>query len=154
MRILVALVAMTMAGQAQAAEKARMAVFDFSLIDTSPAPPTTEELDRLRLLDGKLQTALAERYAVVKAPTPPGANSIRGCNGCELDVARSLGTQQVTYGWVQKVSNLILNINLVIEDAQTGKVLRADSVDIRSNTDDSWSRGLRFLLNERLFRDD
>ncbi len=60
----------------------------------------------------------------------------------------------MTYGWVQKVSNLILNINLVIEDAQTGKVLRADSVDIRSNTDNSWSRGLRFLLNERLFRDD
>jgi Protein of unknown function (DUF2380) len=80
--------------------------------------------------------------------------SIRGCNGCELDLAKKLGARIAAYGWVQKVSNLILNINVVIEDASTGKVLKADSVDIRGNTNDSWTRGLRYLLNERLFRDD
>ena len=71
----------------------------------------------------------------------------------ELDLARQLGAQQVAYGWVQKVSNLILNVNLVVEDAATGKTLRADSVDIRGNTDESWTRGLRYLLNERMFRE-
>ena len=54
---------------------------------------------------------------------------------------------------MQKVSNLILNVNLVIEDAATGRVLHAESVDIRGNTDESWSRGLRYLLNERMFRE-
>jgi len=54
---------------------------------------------------------------------------------------------------VQKVSNLILNVNLVVEDVATGKTLRADSVDIRGNTDESWTRGLRYLLNERMFRE-
>jgi Protein of unknown function (DUF2380) len=80
-------------------------------------------------------------------------SSIRGCNGCELDLARQLGAQQLAYGWVQKVSNLILNINLIVEDVATGRQLRAESVDIRGNTDESWSRGLRYLLNERMFRD-
>ena len=54
---------------------------------------------------------------------------------------------------MQKVSNLILNVNLVIEDAATGRPLRAGSVDIRGNTDKSWQRGLRYLLDERLFRE-
>ena len=76
------------------------------------------------------------------------------CNGCELDLARELGAQQVAYGWVQKVSNLILNVNLVFEDATTGQVLRAGSVDIRGNTDESWTRGLRYLIAEQLFRTD
>ena len=80
-------------------------------------------------------------------------DSIRGCNGCELDLARQLGAEQVAYGWVQKVSNLILNVNLVVEDAATGKTLHAESVDIRGNTDEPWTGGLRYLLNERMFRE-
>jgi len=41
----------------------------------------------------------------------------------------------------------------VVEDAATGKTLHADSVDIRGNTDESWTRGLRYLLRERMFRE-
>jgi len=143
--------------QAAAAEPVRMAVFDFSLIDTSPAPPTADEMARLHRLGDQLRAALAGHYAVLDAAPMQAkldVTSIRGCNGCELDVAQTLGAQQVAYGWVQKVSNLILNINLVVEDAATGKRLRADSVDVRSNTDESWTRGLRYLLDERLYRDD
>ena len=80
--------------------------------------------------------------------------SIRGCNGCEIDLARELGADRLAYGWVQKVSNLILNVNVVFEDVATGQTLQADSVDIRGNTDESWSRGLRYLVDERLFRED
>ncbi len=136
-----------------------VAVFDFDLQNTSPAPSTPEEIARLHRLDAQLGQELAEpgRYAVIDMTPVRGelanVTSIRGCNGCELDMARKAGAQLAAYGWVQKVSNLILNINLVIEDANTGKKLRADSVDIRGNTDESWQRGLRYLINERLFRD-
>ncbi len=61
-----------------------------------------------------------------------------------------MGADLAAYGWVQNVSNLILNINLVIEDAATGKRLNAASVDIRGNTDESWDRGLRYLVRERV----
>ena len=134
-----------------------LAVFDFALTNTSLAASTPEELARLQRLDQQLRDGLRSRFTLVDM-TPvrdrlARVDSIRGCNGCELDLARQLGAQQVAYGWVQKVSNLILNVNLVVEDTATGHTLHADSVDIRGNTDESWSRGLRYLLNERMFRE-
>ena len=133
-----------------------VAVFDFALTNTSPAPSTPEELARLQRLDQQLRSGLRDHFQLVDVGPVrdrlAGVDSIRGCNGCELDLARQLGAQQVAYGWVQKVSNLILNVNLVVEEVSTGRTLRAESVDIRGNTDESWSRGLRYLLNERMFR--
>lgn len=134
-----------------------LALFDFALNNTSPAASTPEEIARLRRLDQQLKDGLRGRFTLVDMAPVQGklarVDSIRGCNGCELDLAREVGAQQVAYGWVQKVSNLILNVNLVVEDAATGKTLHADSVDIRGNTDESWTRGLRYLLNERMFRE-
>ena len=144
-----------LAGQSAMAAVPTVAVFDFELVNTSPAASTPEELARLHQLDHQLQSALGtpDRYNVMTMTAPPESPSIRSCNGCELDQARKAGADLAAYGWVQKVSNLILNINLVIEDAKTGQIIKADSVDIRGNTDDSWARGLRYLIDERLFRD-
>jgi uncharacterized protein DUF2380 len=142
---------------ARAEEKPRIAVFDFQLIDTSPAPATPEERDRTRRLGDALRDALRRsgHYDVVDiAPVRAklaGMAEIRDCNGCERALAHELGASQAAYGWVQKVSNLILNLNLVIEDAASGRILHAGSVDIRGNTDESWFRGLKFLLEEHVF---
>ena len=140
-----------------AAQAPRLAAFAFTLTNTSPVASAPEELARLHRLDEQLQEALRKHFTLVDM-TPAQerlarVDSIRGCNGCELDIGRDVGAQQVAYGWVQKVSNLILNVNVVVEDAGTGKVLHAESVDIRGNTDESWSRGLRYLLDERMFPD-
>jgi len=51
-----------------------------------------------------------------------GISSLRGCNDCDLDLARDLGAEFVAVGWVQKVSNLILNLNLQVRDAATGQI--------------------------------
>ena len=135
----------------------KAAVFDFDLMNTSPTASTPDEIARLHRLDAQLREALAGHYTLVDmAPVRDQlarVSSIKGCNGCELDLGRQLGADLVAYGWVQKVSNLILNVNLVIEDAATGKMVRGDSVDIRGNTDESWQRGLRYLINERMFRE-
>jgi hypothetical protein len=72
------------------------------------------------------------------------------CNGCDVDLAREVGASISVTGWVQKVSNLILNINVVARDVKTGKTIGAGSVDIRGNTDESWSRGLSYLVRNRL----
>ena len=53
--------------------------------------------------------------------------------------------------WAQKVSNLILDLNIRITDADSGQVVRGGSVDIRGNTDESWDRGLKYLLTEHVF---
>lgn len=54
---------------------------------------------------------------------------------------------------MQKVSNLILNLNLVIRDTQTREPVFASSVDIRGNTDESWQHGIRYLLKNRLLKE-
>ena len=74
------------------------------------------------------------------------------CYGCELRMAQELGADYVLVGEVQKVSNLILSMNLVMRDVQSGDMLRGQSVDIRSNTDESWLRGLRYILKNNFFR--
>ena len=146
-------------GPAAAAQtKPSLAVFDFAITNTSGAATTPEEDARLRALDAQMRELLGSRFTLVDAAPIRDklrrVQSIRGCNGCELDLARELGADRLAYGWVQKVSNLILNVNVVFEDVATGQTLQADSVDIRGNTDESWSRGLRYLVDERLFRDD
>jgi hypothetical protein len=79
------------------------------------------------------------------------AQPLRKCNGCEADLARQIGAEVAITGTVQNVSNLILNLNIYVRDAASGKLARAMSVDIRGNTDESWLRGVRWLVANRLF---
>ncbi|MCB1884476.1 MAG: DUF3280 domain-containing protein [Geminicoccaceae bacterium] len=142
-----------------AAAEGKVALFPFELVSTSLEPVHDEELARLRLLDGLLKERLAERGYVPVATDPVKDAigryaSLTNCGGCEVAMARTLGADLAAVGWVQKVSNLILNINLKITDVATGKTVKAGSVDIRSNTDDSWRRGLRYLLKNRLFKEE
>ena len=56
----------------------------------------------------------------------------------------------MTRCWVQKVSNLILNLNIEVRDAATDQPVYASSVDIRGNTDESWLRAVDWLVRNRL----
>jgi hypothetical protein len=132
-----------------------IAVFDFSLDNTSPAESTKAELARTQRLSGTFAAALQKSglYHPVdmsRAAAMLHGQDARGCNGCERSIAQQLGASLAAYGWVQKVSNLILNINVVIEDVRTGRTVAGGSVDIRGNTDDSWDHGIRYLLEEHV----
>ena len=76
---------------------------------------------------------------------------ITACNGCQIDWARQAGADLAAWGTVQKVSNLILNLNVYMDDTTDGRRYFARSVDIRGNTDESWQRGIRYLLRHYLF---
>jgi hypothetical protein len=152
-RLVWVVVLTVLASAAQAAE--RLALFPFDLINTSLEPTRPDETARLQDLLGPARQRLeAAGYQVVDtAPVAQqlaGIRSLQGCNGCDLDLARGLGADLAAVGWVQKVSNLILNINLQVRDVATGRVVAAGSVDIRSNTDESWQRGLLYLLDNRI----
>ena len=81
------------------------------------------------------------------------AAEISNCNGCERDFALEAGADWAAWGTVQKVSNLILNINVYMEDTRAKKMEFAKSVDIRGNTDESWQRGLDYMLRHYLFEE-
>ena len=70
------------------------------------------------------------------------------CDDCAEQVGRLLGADLVMATWVQKVSELILNMNLQVYDVKTQKVVFSKSVDIRGNDDLSWTRGIRFLVRD------
>ena len=72
---------------------------------------------------------------------------LRNCNGCELDIGRALGADVIILGWVQKVSNLILNVNIEVKEVASGKTLYTKSVDLRGNTDKSWLRGIHYMVD-------
>jgi len=142
------------------AEPTPIVVFDFELIDTSlqgemqgTSPAELERLDRITGIVRE-RFAASGRYRVLE--TTPAANEIarvgnlRTCNGCELEIGASLGAEAVLIGWVQKVSNLILNINAVVRDVATGRARAGGSVDIRGNTEESWTRGIEHLLEHQI----
>ena len=49
---------------------------------------------------------------------------------------------------MQKVSNLILNVNIEIREVATNRVALVKSVDMRGNNDESWIRAVRFLVRD------
>jgi hypothetical protein len=143
--------------EAQAPKIPRVAFFGFHLINTSLEPVSAIEDERIGNLDRQLRERLDQSGRFTIAEVTPAVRSdiaagqwIGNCNGCELGFAKRLRTDLATWGTVQKVSNLILNINLYMKDVETGEMTFVHSVDIRGNTDVSWRRGLDYLLQHYL----
>ncbi|NIR61375.1 MAG: DUF2380 domain-containing protein, partial [Gammaproteobacteria bacterium] len=55
---------------------------------------------------------------------------LRGCNGCERRLGRAADADLVLVGWVQKVSELILNINAVVREVESGRRVAGGSVSL------------------------
>jgi len=128
-------------------------VFPFAFIDTSPEPPRADELARLHDAGEELRRLLdqSQRYVIIAtASAEVTGTDFVNCQPCAVAVAKGLGADVAVIGWVQKVSNLILNINAVVRSTATGNIVSAGSVDIRGNTDESWTRGIRYLVANRL----
>ena len=130
-------------------------VFPFAFIDSSLELPRADELARLHDVGEELRRLLAQsqHYVVVAtASAEAKATDIDfvNCQSCAVAEAKELGADVAVVGWVQKVSNLILNINAVVRSTATGDIVSAGSVDIRGNTDESWMRGVRYLAANRL----
>ena len=103
-----------------------------------------------RLFESKLDGS--GRFKFV--PVPPetmkeiaAGQNIGDCHGCEVEYGRKLHADLIAWIKVQKVSNLILNMNVYMADVVSEKMTFVHSVDIRGNTDESWTRSLNYLLD-------
>lgn len=142
---------------APAADLPSIAVLDFELVDDHHNPATWEAT-RARLVraTAQLQKELGERglYRVVDAgPSQELQAQLRSqqaflyrCDDCAHQVGKLLGTDLVMTTWVQKVSELILNMNVEVHDVKAKKVVLSKSIDMRSNDDVSWRRGVSYLV--------
>jgi hypothetical protein len=136
----------------------KLLLLDFELIDEQRGEvPFPDAPARLAMIGARLREAIARERLYELVDDAPVAEAIRSarrqqnildCNGCELDIARQAGAERVMLGWVQKVSNLILNVNIEVRDAEDGRTLLVKSVDLRGNTDASWQRGIDYLVRD------
>ena len=128
------------------------------LNDHADLEPTTDaERARLGSIEQLFKSELeaSGRYSFVSIPSDLAAKMAAGpemgnCGGCEFRYGEQLGADLAAWMTVQKVSDLILNINVYMADIATGKMTFVRSVDIRGNTDESWTRGLTYLVKNYL----
>ena len=156
MKRFLALALILVAPAAAAQERLKVAFFGFEMISTSDTPPSEAERLRLARLNAVFEEMLTAsgRFEIAPIPQPLAARiaaeiKFSTCNACEVEFAREIGADVAAFGAVQKVSNLILNENLYMRRAN-GAPFFAQSVDIRGNTDESWERGLRYMLKNHL----
>lgn len=128
-----------------------VAVTAFEFVQTSDpisgGRPTDAEQQRLRAAEAAVHDWFAQQEGVnVTAEPDAQGRRLRRCDRCALDLGQELGADWVTVGWVQKVSELILNMNLIVWDVASETRLAAVSVDMRGNTDESWRRAGEHLL--------
>lgn len=117
-------------------------------------PTTAQERARISTTEKQFVSAVANSGTYVITPLTDAVREkiasgqpVGSCGGCEATYGEELHADRVAWMTVQKVSNLILNMNLYVADPQTDKFTFIKSVDIRDNTDESWSRSLKYLLD-------
>lgn len=136
-----------------APEKA--AVFEFQLANLAQLPPTEADKARLPKLTDLLRKLLEDsgKYDIVSSdPVASKVKSadLRSCGGCADDYAKQLGARLAITTQIQKVSNLILNITVYIKDVEAKTPEQAYGVSIRGDTDDSFERGVKYIVDNKI----
>ncbi|MBF2760826.1 MAG: DUF2380 domain-containing protein [Ectothiorhodospiraceae bacterium AqS1] len=140
----------------------RIAVLDIEMLkaDYLPNAMRITEADR-RMLDMSAEMIrkrlrqegydvvplLATREAILAAD--PGQR-LHECNGCELDIAQGLNADWVAIGWVQVVSYLIVNLNIVVLEVDKGRRMGQAFVDLRGYNERSLERATSYALDNLL----
>ena len=152
-------------GQAKAEESHKVAVYPCELYDTSGGGDAIEkkaDRQRVKLVSDALKEGLAKKpfYEVVDTSKANEVDSVnawfaadglfRECNGCEAEISRLLGADLSFACVVQKVSNLILSINVYMRESNSEQLVATYSSSIRGNTDYNWLRSVRWLMKNRL----
>jgi len=136
-----------------ASARKSLLILDFELVNEMHDPRTAEgDQQRLKLISEELKLQMASCPAFLLTDAGPAEERIAiarnriayvyRCNGCAREIGTAAGVQLVLLPWVQKVSNLILNLNAEVRAVATDRVVAARSVDIRGNTDRGWLRGV------------
>jgi Protein of unknown function (DUF2380) len=146
------------ASPAIAAPKA--AIFPFDIRDVEQEgelipKSKPEDARRMKLVADELATLMKKdgRYEVVDltplAKEVDAASPFSKCNGCEAPLAKQAGADLAVTGYVDKLSDALISLQLFARDAETGKLTKSMAAEIRGNTDELWLHGIRWLWKNR-----
>jgi len=138
-----------------AAASVKIAVFPFELDDYAAASKQGETQYLSQATEeAKQQLQQSGRYSLVDTAHADLAaaegQNLRTCNGCAAAIAKKLGADQALVGVVTRISNTEYLVKFQISDARTGDVVGDYATDLRMGADYSWSRGVRWLVQNRL----
>lgn len=158
-----ALIVVTAIAQAASGEikfPIKLAVFEFELDDFSAGGPiageSPEETARLHKMTLLARSLLAESglFDIVDIDKVDDqmvkSHWLRKCNGCEAKIARGVGAQMALVGVFRKINVMEQNLDIRIRDASNGELMKVAQTDYRGETDESWTRALKWLIKHRI----
>jgi hypothetical protein len=161
--LILAVIALTIGAaraQAQSSPPVKLAVFDIELDDFTAGGPiageSPEETARLQRMTTLARELLAQSglFEIVDGSISTDQRVkdhwLRKCNGCDADIARALGADLSFVCFFRKVSVMEQYLEMRIRDARTGELAHVSQTDLRGETDQSWSRALKFLIKYQL----
>lgn len=156
--VCMAVMGLSLCGPATSSAQSALLILEFEFVEDMHDPrAASADQNRLRLANEELQKRMGSCAAVSLVDPAPAKAAIalarsrnlyvHRCNGCSGEIGAVAGAHYVLMPWVQKVSNLILNLNAEVRDAENDTVVAVRSVDLRGNTDRGWLRATRALAN-------
>jgi hypothetical protein len=135
----------------------KIAVFEFELEDFSAAGQTKSVPETSYLAqatdEAGQQLRASGRYIVVDAVhsdiSAAKGQGLRNCGGCEAPIALSLGTDEALIGVITKISMTEYTVRFRVRNALNGELISTYSTDLRMGADYSWSRGVRWLMQNQ-----
>jgi hypothetical protein len=153
-------VSVAAAAEASGSSPTRLAIFPFELEDVSAGagtiPPDEIDREQLRLSTEEARRLIAEsgRYQLVDISAvndqTAKAGKLRDCEGCEAKIAAGLDADQSMIGIVTRISRTEYAVTYKIRDVRSGAIVDAAQTDLRMGANVAWSRGARWLVQNRL----
>ncbi|HPG89375.1 MAG TPA: DUF3280 domain-containing protein [Hyphomicrobium sp.] len=153
-----AILSVTLAFPAFAAPKVAILPFDIrdAEIDGDPfAKPKDTDIARMRLVAEELKNLMVSTKTYDVVDLAPYADDIEKaspfskCDGCEVEIAKKAGADLALTGFVDKLSDALISLQLFVRDTATGEMKKTMSAEIRGNTDELWLHGIRYLWRNR-----
>ena len=158
----IVLSALAVAGAAETAalSPTKIAVFPFELEDFSAGaayvPPDDIDREQLRLSTEEARRLIAAsgRYRLVDVSAvndqAAKAGKLRDCDGCDAGIAAGLEADQSMIGIVTRITRMEYAVTFKLRDARSGAIVAVEQTDLRMGASVAWSRGARWLIENRL----
>ena len=154
-RLLLPLLIFLIAADVQAEEAApsKLAIDDFSYLDTSgeQRDQTAEHAARLKAMTGALRSELAQSKLFEVVTLTPEGNELACADDdgtCILARAREAGADLLLLGAVQKISTMATQVWVSAFDVATTQRVFYRHLSFRGDTDEAWQRASRYLIRE------
>lgn len=156
--LILALLAVLFSVPALAAQKVAILPFDIRDAEIEGdvfAKPKDYDIARMKLIADELKSLMEKsgKYEVVDlspfAADIEKASPFNKCDGCEAEIAKKAGAELAVTGFVDKLSDALISLQVFARDVATGEMKKTMSAEVRGNTDELWLHGIRYLWKNR-----